>query len=75
MTIAENIYRRSLRLPEDVAREALDFVTFLEARYAKQNQAPWKITVARFAGALSDDFPDDIDDTDLGQDSHREPLE
>ncbi|MEA1052027.1 DUF2281 domain-containing protein [Lamprobacter modestohalophilus] len=33
MTLAEVIYQRSLRLPEEAAREALDFIEFLEQRY------------------------------------------
>ncbi len=33
MTLAETIYRHSLVLPEPVAREALDFIEFLEQRY------------------------------------------
>lgn len=35
MTLAEAIYQHSLNLPEPAAREALDFVEFLERRYAK----------------------------------------
>ena len=31
--IAEAIYQRSLKLPESAAREAFDFVEFLEQRY------------------------------------------
>jgi hypothetical protein len=34
MTLAEAIYQHSLRLPEPAAREALDFIEFLESRYA-----------------------------------------
>jgi hypothetical protein len=34
MTLAETIYQHSLRLPEPAAREALDFIEFLEQRYA-----------------------------------------
>ena len=33
MTLAELIYQHSLRLPEPAAREALDFIEFLEQRY------------------------------------------
>jgi hypothetical protein len=33
MTLAEAIYQHSLRLPEPAAREALDFIEFLESRY------------------------------------------
>ena len=33
MTLAELIYHHSLRLPEPAAREALDFIEFLEQRY------------------------------------------
>lgn len=34
ITLAEAIYQHSLNLPESAAREALDFVEFLERRYA-----------------------------------------
>ena len=32
--LAETIYQHSLNLPETAAREALDFIEFLEQRYA-----------------------------------------
>lgn len=40
MTIADAIYQHSLRLPEHAAREALDFIEFLEGRYAAAGTAP-----------------------------------
>lgn len=33
MTLAETIYQHSLSLPEQAAREVLDFVQFIEQRY------------------------------------------
>ena len=33
MTLVESIYRHSLSLPESAAREALDFIQFLEQRH------------------------------------------
>ncbi|MDO9092812.1 MAG: DUF2281 domain-containing protein [Rubrivivax sp.] len=33
MTLAEAIYRRSQKLPEEAAREVLDFIDFLGQRY------------------------------------------
>lgn len=33
MTLAESIYQHSLNLPESAAREALDFIQFLESRH------------------------------------------
>ncbi len=58
MTIAETIYQRSLHLPEHAAREALDFIEFLEQRYAAtparadgaQDQAKRKEALARLDG-------------------------
>ncbi len=35
----------------------------------------WKMKVLAVAGSLSDDFPDDIDDSDLGVDAPREELD
>jgi hypothetical protein len=40
MTLAELIYRHSLRLPEHAAREALDFIEFLEKRYGAVPAVP-----------------------------------
>jgi hypothetical protein len=40
MTLAETIYQRSLNLPEDAAREALDFIEFLSQRYGGQQTVP-----------------------------------
>ncbi len=34
MNLSETIYRHSLNLSESAAREALDFIEFLEQRYA-----------------------------------------
>lgn len=39
MTLAETIYQRSLRLPNQAAREALDFIEFLEKRYGTVDAA------------------------------------
>jgi hypothetical protein len=35
----------------------------------------WESKVLSVAGTLSDDFPDDIDDSDLGIDAPREELD
>lgn len=69
MNLAETIYRHSLHLPEQAAREALDFIEFLEQRYGTVRTAPkapndTEAFPARHSGALSDDFPDDIEDHD-----------
>lgn len=60
MTLAETIYQHSLKLPEAVAREALDFIEFLEQRYApapavrkRQNDTE------AFLAALSDNINDE----------------
>jgi hypothetical protein len=60
----------------------LDFIAWLEARYgvsAPAVPAPSASStedfIARHAGALGDDFPDDIDDSDLGEDGARDSLE
>jgi hypothetical protein len=34
MSLAETIFQHSLKLPEPAAREVLDFIEFLERRYA-----------------------------------------
>ena len=80
MTLAETIYRHSLHLPEHAAQEALDFIEFLEQRYGTVQTPPkssgdTEAFLARHAGGLRDDFPDEIDDSDLGIDVPRDSLE
>ena len=80
MNLAETIYQHSLNLSETAAQEALDFIEFLEQRYpsghplAKQPNDT-EAFLAALAGGLSEDFPDDISNADLGFDSHRETLD
>jgi len=73
MNLAETIYQHSLNLPETAAREALDFIEFLEQRYAPvsantKQQNDTEAFLAAIAGGLSEDFPDDISDEGLGVD-------
>lgn len=79
MSLAENIYHHSRKLPEQAAREALDFIQFLEQRYTgKATPARTEDTesfLASVAGTLGDDFPDDITDDDLGTDAPRRELD
>jgi hypothetical protein len=80
MTLAEAIYEHSCKLPEPVAREALDFVVFLEQRYGAARNlveptADTEAFIAAVTGGLSDDFPDDIGDSDLGIDAARAELD
>ena len=65
MSLAETIYRHSLRLPEQAAQEALDFIEFLEQRYSKAQTMPkapdnTEAFIAAVAGTLGDDSPNDI---------------
>ena len=67
MSLAENIYHHSRRLPEEAAREALDFIQFMEKHYVGKSTLPaqpkdTELFLAAIAGTLSDDFPDDIKD-------------
>ena len=80
MNLAEIIYQCCLKLPETAAREALDFTEFLEQRYAPKSantkqQNDTEAFLAAIAGGLSEDFPDDISDDDLGVDALREALD
>ena len=51
----------------------------MEMRYHIEAKGSPSLTtsafIERFAGSLGDDFPDDIDDTDLASDAPRERLE
>jgi hypothetical protein len=80
MNLAETIYQHSLNLPETAAREALDFIEFLEQRYApipthQKQQNDTEAFLTALAGGLSEDFPDDINGDDLGVDVQREALD
>lgn len=80
MNLAESIYQQSIGLSPEAAREALDFIEFLAQREAKNRLKNKTIDdteqfLAALSGGLSDDFPDDIDDSDLGEDAPREELD
>ena len=80
MSIAEIIYAHSRRLPEQAAREALSYIEFLEQRYAvlsptDAEQDDTEAFLTAVAGGLSEDFPDDISNADLGEDSPRLDLD
>ena len=76
MSLAENIYQHSRKLPEQAAREALDFILFLEQRVAGKaavRSGDTETFLATVAGTLGDDFSDDITDDALGTGTqHRE---
>jgi hypothetical protein len=65
MNLAETIYQHSLNLPEPAAQEALDFIEFLEQRYAPlppiQRRGDTESFLAALAGGLSEDFSIDTD--------------
>jgi molybdate-binding protein len=80
MNLAEIIYQHSLNLPETAGREALDFIEFLEQRYrfvptSKKKDNDTEAFLAALAGGLSKDFPDDIDNEDLGIHALRDTLD
>jgi hypothetical protein len=79
MSIAEIIYAHSRRLPEQAAREALSYIEFLEHRYGVVPPADGADDTEAFlnavSGGLSDDFPDDIADADLGTDVPRSTMD
>ena len=79
MSIAEIIYAHSRRLPEQAAREALSYLEVLEHRYGVVPPAVGADDTEAFlnavSGGLSDDFPDDIADADLGTDVPRSTVD
>ncbi|WP_347986424.1 DUF2281 domain-containing protein [Methylomonas sp. AM2-LC] len=80
MNLPITIYQHSLNLSESAAREALDFIEFLEQRYSNvqpllKQQNATEMFLAKLAGGLSEDFPDVISDNDLGSDACRETLD
>jgi hypothetical protein len=79
MSLADNIYHHSRNLPDQAAREALDFIQFLEQRYSNKATLPSRSKdtesfLAAVAGTLGDDFPNDITDDDLCKDTPRAEL-
>jgi hypothetical protein len=50
MTLAEAIYQHSLNLPESAAREALDFIRFLESRHGVADEAKRAAALRKLAG-------------------------
>ena len=76
MNLAYTIYQRSLNLSESNARQVLNFIEFLEQRYpSNKSNVDTEAFLASIAGDLSDDFPGDINDDDLGVDVPRESLD
>lgn len=79
MNLPDTIYAHARVLPADLQREALDFISYLEHRYRITPPSPSRLSteafIERFAGTIGDDFPNNIDDTDLAVDIKREPLE
>jgi len=82
MTLAETIQTHVQALPPRLQRETLDFIAWLETRYSVlvpvvpiSPLSDTETFIARHVGALSNDFPDDIDDSDLSEDVPRDSLE
>lgn len=61
MTIAEQIYEEVRTLPEELAREVLDFVGFIEERYALKSAFDRDLQQAQ-ASATSHVWDNKIDD-------------
>ena len=78
MSLSDTIYQHSLNLPEAVAKEVLDFIVFLEQCYGIKTVPTVSTDTEAFlqsiSGGLSEDFPDDISDDDLGNDVPRQEL-
>jgi hypothetical protein len=79
MNLPDRIYAHAKALPPDLQRATLDFIEHLEQRHGVAplvTRIPnTDAFIARFAGSLGEDFPDEIDDSDLGADAPRESLE
>ncbi|MHB8763423.1 MAG: DUF2281 domain-containing protein [Deferrisomatales bacterium] len=82
MNLAEEIQAHVQVLPPMLQKETLDFIGYLEGRYGiappvvpASASSTTEEFINRHAGVLGDDFPDDIDDSDLGVDVPRDSLE
>lgn len=75
MNLSEMIYSHAQALPEDLQREALDFIEYLEQRRGRRvTPMTTEAFLERFAGCLGGDFPDDVGEEDWGTDVPREEL-
>ncbi|MFC4487364.1 MULTISPECIES: DUF2281 domain-containing protein [Tepidiphilus] len=82
MNLSELIFEHAKRLPPQLQQETLDFISWIERRHGIYVSNPARAAaqrtesfLAKIAGCLGEDFPDDIDDADLGVDVPRESLE
>ncbi|NEX23091.1 hypothetical protein G3480_22795 [Thiorhodococcus mannitoliphagus] len=70
---------KSLHIEIELPPEFADYqeaeVIVLPARLVSAQEKTWDERVRALAGTLSSDFPDEIDDSDLGRDIPREYLE
>ena len=66
MSIADKIYLKVQQLPEDVAREVLDYIDYLEIKYGLAGaQAPARDQVSRPLWRCIQENPDDVVWSDL----------
>lgn len=81
MTIEQTLQSHILALPAIFQSEVLDFVEYLEKKHGvglaaqSKNDAQTEAFIARIAHSLGDDFPDDVNDGDLGKDSVKDTME
>ena len=54
MSTAERIYEEVKTLPEDAAREVLDFVEFLKARHGEWGEEGRTVSAAELASAVDE---------------------
>jgi hypothetical protein len=59
MTIADQLFEQAKQLPEPLAREALDFVLFLRARYERQE---WRDLMNAQISALVETWDNEADE-------------
>lgn len=81
MNITQTLQTHILALPSHIQAEVLDFVEYLEQKHGiglaakKSNDLQTEAFIQRMAiSSLGDDFPDDIDNTDLGEDSIKDSF-
>lgn len=70
-----NGLRLQVDLPHEFSGCQAAEIIVLPVQAATPASILWEQQVLGLAGTLSDDFPDDIDDSDLGQDTPRDCLE
>lgn len=79
MDLPSTICERAQALPVQLQRETLDFMHYLGQRYnlspVRTGELSTEAFIKQFAGCIGADFPNDVNEADLPNDSKRVSFE